>query len=291
MTLLLMWPSVKIQPIQEQQVAHQPRANASDTRNNEQPSKTTAAPSSPYRQETINNDSRDKTWDWHDAFAPPNWPNWALVAVGIGAIIAAICTLRGINGQAAIMRAQTQAIRRQGVSMRRQTTLLRQSSRAAVRSADAAIASERAWVMVDLQPKGGPGFLTDVNSNKGRQLAASVSIICTNHGKTPARIIRKEIRLVVWNLVNPLPQNPDLDHLEVFDSTPHYLSPGKPYVRDWECVGDNPEGNVDMTLIYGVVKYRHIFSNSIVQTTFCYWVTPPNGLELLGEYPEYNKNT
>jgi hypothetical protein len=43
--------------------------------------------------------------DWHDAFAPSTWSNWALVIVGVGATIAAIYTLNAIKRQARLTEA------------------------------------------------------------------------------------------------------------------------------------------------------------------------------------------
>jgi len=43
--------------------------------------------------------------DWHDAFAPSTWSNWALVIVGVGATIAAIYTLHAIKRQARLTEA------------------------------------------------------------------------------------------------------------------------------------------------------------------------------------------
>jgi len=71
----------------------------------------------------------NKANKWQEAVAPPTWSNWALVFVGIGAIVAALCTL-------GIIRTQTAHIARQAVSMRRQTTILRKSAEATNRSVE-----------------------------------------------------------------------------------------------------------------------------------------------------------
>jgi hypothetical protein len=62
--------------------------------------------------------------NWRDAVAPATWSNSALVLVGIGATIAALCSLRVIS--------------RQAQSMRYQTTHLRDSVIEAKKAADAA---------------------------------------------------------------------------------------------------------------------------------------------------------
>jgi hypothetical protein len=66
--------------------------------------------------------SADKTSHWEKATAPPTWSNWALVAVGLGATIAALCTLKVIRRQAietaASARAMEKSVRLQEIQMR-----------------------------------------------------------------------------------------------------------------------------------------------------------------------------
>jgi len=60
----------------------------------------------------------------HELLSPQNLPNIALVLVGIGGIIVAICTLKAINHQAVEMRWQRLEIRKQRHEMRRQRTVM-----------------------------------------------------------------------------------------------------------------------------------------------------------------------
>jgi hypothetical protein len=202
---------------------------------------------------------------WHEAFAPSTWSNWALVIVGIGAVIAAIWTLRTLN----------------------------QQTIAARKAAEALVSSERAWVMVDVQRQPGAGFILDGTSTDrgGNQLyhtGASVRCVCSNQGKTPAKIIEKRICLLAG--IASLPEEPNLS-IPVVDAEPHYLQSGTPSSQDWLIQGKGGRGIGNMVVIYGVVKYKHMFSDQEVQTTFGYRVNVNNGLERLSDYPKYNENT
>jgi hypothetical protein len=123
----------------------------------------------------------------HDAFAPSTWSNWALVIVGIGAIISALRTLTAI-------RKQTKHIGRQALSMRRQTRILRASVAAAEKNAESAritadvlINSDRAWV--------------------GGEIVNNSALRITNYGRTPAHIASYEIRS--GGLIKGTPYSPD----------------------------------------------------------------------------------
>jgi len=225
-----------------------------------------------------------------------------LVVVGIVGVCAAFRTLRAIERQARIMRRQTGQIARQALSMRRQTTILRKTAAANKLSADAAkssadtlIASERAWVMVDLEKVPGAGIYEGAHSDAlggvVPDLTVSVRCVCSNHGKTPAHIIEKRCCLVVATPDDPLLQTPNLD-IEIRDPVPHYLgSDGSVSKHDWAVTGAGTEFPGEMVTIYGVVRYRHLFSEKEVHTTFGYRLTPDRQLERLIAYPKYNENT
>jgi hypothetical protein len=192
--------------------------------------------------------------------------NWPLVAMGIPSIWYAKRTLDDI---------------------REQTKAAVTAANAAKNSADALIASERAWVMVDLEKVPGVGLVKGYSSYEGRNVSVRVKCICINQGKTPARIRNKQICLLLTTPNEPLPINPNLA-IELFDSTPETLQSGQHSTRDWTltCKGDTGMGN--MVVVYGVVKYRHIFSDTEVRTTFGYRVTEDERLERLSDYPAYN---
>jgi hypothetical protein len=208
-------------------------------------------------------------WDW---IYSPNAPTWVL---GIGGIIVALFTLGVIY---------------------KQTVATETAALAAKASADALIKSERAWVMVNLEKLPGMGFILDESSTDGSgsgiiryQTNALIRCICSNQGRTPAQIIEKRCHLLVVPPDTPLPTSPNLE-IELVDPVPHYLHSNEPTKHDWTITGDG-ERKDSTVVIYGVVKYRHLFSDHEVQTTFGYRVTQILTLERLIDYPEYNKNT
>ena len=209
--------------------------------------------------------------------APANLPNIYLVLIGFGGILAAIYTLEVISQQARSMRYQTKIIRR---------------------SLDAQVASERAWVMVDIW-KGEP-FLMDGSKiirdgPKTYTTAAFVQCRCINQGKTPCRITEVRARMVMLESVDStdaLPKDPDLVATEIKVSVPTPIAAnGEPPSWDFsvECQGNREVGKI--LVIYGVVKYRHMFSEEEVQTTFGYKITPGDQLVRLSKPPKYNENT
>ena len=244
------------------------------------------------------------TKDWMDKAA---WLFGAiLLVVGIVGVCAAFRTLKAIERQVRVMNRQTEVIARQALSMRRQTTILREtaastrlSADAAKASADAAIASERAWVMVDLDKVPGLGFLmfgTGLDAGGiHHDAGVRVRCICSNQGKTPAKILEKRAALILVAPDNPLPLTPNLD-IEIEDPVPHYLQPGAEHKSDWTpstqlSASNNASDIVTFFVVYGIVKYRHLFSEQIVHTTFGYRIRVDSVLERLVDYPKYNENT
>ena len=98
----------------------------------------------------------------------PIWSNWALVAVGIGAIGVALRTLRVIERQTKATEIAAKAAEH--------------SSAATEASVEALINSERAWVMVEIGPI--PDFQPDPNKVQCLWIRPTIK----NYGKTPARI-------------------------------------------------------------------------------------------------------
>ena len=172
-----------------------------------------------------------------------------------------------------------------------QMEIIRNQARATETAADAAIAAERAWVMVDVEKAPGAGFITEHTNPAGTYgTSAHIRCICSNQGKTPARLIEIRARLLAG--VMPLSIEPDLK-IEIFDAGPRYLQPNVPFIKDGGIQGKSGGGIGSMILIYGVVKYRHLFSDKEVHTTFGYRLTPSGELTRLEgkEYRKYNENT
>jgi hypothetical protein len=99
------------------------------------------------------------------------------------------------------------------------------------RSADALVASERAWIMVDIE-KDGTGFV--VSQKRGEEYSTSVSLIfnLVNRGKTPARITELRAKLIMLDSVDSLdsvPPKPDFSDAETIRSLPRHLPAGNPH--------------------------------------------------------------
>jgi hypothetical protein len=211
--------------------------------------------------------------DWREAFGPTTWSNWLLGIVGTTGVVIGMRTLRALV---------------------RQTQANELSAQAAKTSADALINSERAWVMVEIKRRPGEMFVADIDSVEGGQqrksTGAIVTCVCSNQGKTPARVSEKRICLFVTNIMKPLPKTPNLD-IEVVDAEPHYLQSGEQSTHEWKIFGEGKRAIGNMAVIYGVVRYRHIFSEKEAQTTFGFRIAEDGKLERLSEYPAYNENT
>ena len=81
---------------------------------------------------------QDEAKDWYGWFWPPAWSNWALVAIGGIAALAAFRTLAFIRRQTNIMNRQTTVLERQTAAIEQQVASSQMSAQAARRSADAA---------------------------------------------------------------------------------------------------------------------------------------------------------
>jgi hypothetical protein len=200
------------------------------------------------------------------AFAPGTWPTWATVIVGIVVAYIYLRTLRAIE---------------------KQTEANRKSADAAHKSADALVSAERAWVMVNVKWAAQRGQLRRVDGSDGiTRTVADVNLICRNQGKTPAWIVERHIRIEVTNSVSPKPL---LQGAEIsYDPEPLAVD-GSESFQHWSLTGDGWAGAGRFTLIYGVVKYRDVFSPSR-ETWFGYIVKPDGRFERIA-HPEYNKNT
>jgi hypothetical protein len=176
---------------------------------------------------------------WQKAFAPETWPTWATVIVGVVVAFIYLRTLRAIE---------------------KQTESNRKSAEAAHKSADALVSAERAWVMVEIHWATQSGHLARSESSDGTiRTGAFVNLICRNQGKTPAWIAERHIRVEVTNSVAPKPQ---LQGAEISYDLEPLAAGGPDSIQHWSLMGDGWAGVGRATLIYGVVKYRDVFSPS-----------------------------
>jgi hypothetical protein len=198
----LILAGVIIQPVQKQQTKPNPNEHQSDAQGNPVP------PPPVTEQKTTNNYylPEQKTWNWHDAFSPPTWSNWALVLVGIGGVIAALVTL-------CIIKQQTRHIARQAQSMRYQTTHLRNSviqarrgAKAALLNAQAVLNSERPWILIPTKSE-----FSEIEQPllfpklPGEFRISYCNVWIKNFGRTPAEIIEQKIRLAIGEELQAIP--------------------------------------------------------------------------------------
>ena len=97
---------------------------------------------------------------------------------------------------------------------------------------------------------------------------------------------------VCVRIVNAAPPDiPDLENIETVDHKPEPVPSGK-QASPWDAtpVCEGTEGMGQVTIIYGVVKYRDAFAEGHA-TTFGYRLTPDNQLTRLEGWPKYNENT
>lgn len=90
------------QPSQNRKASAQAGENHQNSSKNAVPSSAPAnAAATPCPKKAAHNKTFAERhgWNYYDAIAPQTWSNWGLVAVGIGAIIAAMLTLGGIRRQ------------------------------------------------------------------------------------------------------------------------------------------------------------------------------------------------
>ncbi len=143
--------------------------------------------------------------------------------------------------------------------------------------------------MLDIERAPGEGFIMETKGAGGHGTGAHIRLTCSNQGKTPARIIEIRARLLAG--IRPLPPEPDLN-IEILEAGPFYLQPGMPFVKDTLIYGEGGAGIGEMVVIYGVVRYTHLFSAQEVHTTFGYRVIHRELRRLEGEqYRKYNENT
>jgi hypothetical protein len=150
--------------------------------------------------------------------------------------------------------------------------------------------SERAWVMVHVRAQS-LGWIVLEKSQGIEKTSAAVYCELMNYGRTPAHIIGIQAKLLILESDKALPKTPDLALTEIEDSEPRSLGSGQIFnvPLNPSCEGNSHWKNM---ILFGVVKYRHIFSDDEVQTTFGYVITAGNErLKRLSDYPEYNKNT
>lgn len=167
---------------------------------------------------------------------------------------------------------------------------------AAKKSADAILNVERAWVFASVKhSETGPHSFAQGVIEGVTTVTVFIDVVCTNEGKTPAWIIEKHLGMGFFDVI---PETPPLVECQISQYEPEPLGAGK--VAKWinlnpSCNGIMGQGQT--MLIYGVVRYRHMFSEEIKHTTFGYVVSSggirnvPQFERLPPIYRVYNENT
>lgn len=173
-----------------------------------------------------------------------------------------------------------------------QTLETKRAARAALRNSEAFINVERAWIMVQLDPVPGQGgpfggeeIIRDIITHKTGMI---IRLICKNEGGTPAWITEKRACV---DVVGSLPVTPNWDAVPVIQSEPEPLSVGEASApKDEALVCNKARDSEKMIVVYGLVKYRDVFSPGRT-TSFAYKIRVDGKFERLSGYPEYNMNT
>jgi hypothetical protein len=221
-------------------------------------------------------------------FADTSSTEWWLT-VFTGALVLVTAVL------AAVAFLQFLAMRRQESWMQRSVEVAETSAKAAKESADALIGSERAWIMVQVTRVPVTGGLIAHGQSWSAEsgLVETTSIrfrmTCKNEGHTPAWITERRYCLKI--LSGTPPTKPNFNDSDEIQNDPEPLASGQATDRDLTVTVTGQEQPGQITILYGVLKYRDIFADNR-ETTFGYAITSDNNrLERLIGLADYNKNT
>jgi hypothetical protein len=207
--------------------------------------------------------------------------NLVLAFLGYGGIVMAVSLLKKIARQMAYAEAAADAATA--------------SAQAALLHSQAVVKAERPWILVTVEPS--------------RSMENSFTIMATNRGRTPARIIETKENSRITINEKRLPQVPEYKHEE--RSTPFnpiILLPGestliKPFSReDVKALCDSEERFKrietweEKAYLYGQVQYRDLIAPSegeVHETNWCCWYIhgrQNSGLVISGPHA-YNSHT
>jgi hypothetical protein len=218
-------------------------------------------------------------WSLHEQIS---WAaNLVLVLLGYVGIMMAVSLLKKIARQTAYTEAAADAAAT--------------SAQAALLSAQAVLNSERPWILITVEPS--------------RSLENSFTVMATNRGRTPARIIETMDRNKIVIDEKRLPATPEFRNVERSTPfTPIILLPGeftaiKPFSRDdvkGLCDSEERFKRIETweekVYLYGKVLYRDLISpadSPAHETNWCCWYIhgrQNSGLVIAGP-PEYNSHT
>jgi len=218
-------------------------------------------------------------WTWQEKMT---WAaNLVLVILGYAGIMIALSLLRKINRQMGYAETAAEAAAA--------------SSHAALMTAQAILNAERSWILVSVEPS--------------PSAENSFTIMATNRGRTPAKIIETMERTRIAIDEEHLPSTPEYtDEKRGAPYTPIILLPGestaiKPFCRDdvrGLCDSEERIRRIETweekIFLYGKVLYRDLTSpidSQAHETNWCCWYIhgrQNSGLVIAGP-PEYNTHT
>lgn len=201
------------------------------------------------------------------------WSTWALVGIGIVAAYIGLRTLADIKKQTKNAKITAEAAQ--------------QTADAALLNAKAVISAERAWIMVELDwVPANPKRALGSSTNREPYTSAAIRFIYTNEGKTIAWIDEK---LACFQIVKELPKQPNLSALQMLDAEPQWVGSKGGGHLDETLEAEGQEGMVDISVIWGVIRYRDAFGKH--ETVFGFRIRPDDRFERLTGLTEYNKTT
>jgi hypothetical protein len=219
------------------------------------------------------------TWALHEKIT---WAATVVLAImGYVGILLALSLLKKIDRQTGYAEAAAEAAAA--------------SAQAALLNAQALIQSERPWILITVEPS--------------RNAENSFTVMATNRGRTPARIIATSGGARIAVDEQHLPSNPEYKN-ENPDAmlTPIILLPGestaiKPFCRDdvrGLCDSEERYRRIETweekVFLYGKVTYRDLITpaeNQVHETNWCCWYIhgrQNSGLVIAG-LPGYNSHT
>jgi hypothetical protein len=218
-------------------------------------------------------------WTWQEQVA---WAaNLVLVILGYAGIMMALSLLKKIERQTGYAEAAIEAAS--------------SSANAALLNAQAVIHAERPWILITVEPS--------------RSMENSFTVVATNRGRTPARIVETLERYKIAIDEKRLPESPEYrNEKRNAPFAPIILLPGeftaiKPFCRDdVKALCDSEERFKrietweEKVFLYGKVIYRDLISSPDGQpheTNWCCWYIhgrQNSGMVIAGP-PEYNSHT
>lgn len=264
---VLLLSRIEIKPIQKQATTeHANQGQATGEREQEIGSAPVGATGLSSKKESTDDKKHadEETWDWHNAFTPPIWSNWALVLVGIGATAAALFTLGAIKHQTAHLRNSV-------IQSRKGANAAKKSAIAASKSTEALVNIERAWLIPAtefVKPNELP-TIGIVNSQ-----VETIIIRIENCGHTPAWLMDWSINVIVLNDTNIEQatgvEQPDGDFP---NARPFPQGRTEEFPFEWKTNGAEIaaiNSGQKHLYIYGFLQYRSIIGDEPRISWFCF---------------------